>query len=409
MSSPSHSFAQDLAYGHTHAQLCFTPTSSIAVSIIVLRRHCPFGIHLEHLSPRWGPAKKSSIQLRLFYTVVIRTTRILLSQQILHHPVDWLRNYRACHARLRSSSAPACQRGGTTKMLQQASTSNPSLVPLRGQRPVVHLEHPPSVPRSASRGSFENGLATSLPPRRPPASFTRSASSHNNNIVTPAKRPISGHSSRQSSSDSIESVTTASSFTRASTSNYDSGSSDEEGLIQVAYTSSALTRHMPLDEVKSILRTSRINNTRQNITGLLLYRDGSFAQFLEGPTDAVDSLYDTIERDDRHHGVVRVLRQSITKRDFRQWSMAFRDLDMIKKCSSATSGSHHLGNEMTPEDAVNEGFSQLMNVGLRVGGPSDNEYRPDALGNAKLDLPADMSASMRRLVTTFYRFMDRPL
>ncbi len=64
--------------------------------------------------------------------------------------------------------------------------------------------------------------------------------------------------------------------------------------------------------------------------------------------------------------------------------MAFRDLDMIRNRSPTS--------EKAPEDHVIEGFSQLMNVGLRVGDSSDDEYRPDALGNAKLDLPADMSA-----------------
>lgn len=166
---------------------------------------------------------------------------------------------------------------------------------------------------------------------------------------------------------------------------------------------------MSLDEVKSILRASRINNTSKGITGLLLYRDGSFAQFLEGPADAVDALYDKIERDPRHHGVIRVLRQSVTKRDFREWTMAFRDLDMIRK-RSRSSGSDDFGSdELVSEMQVNEGFNQLMNVGLRVGDSYDYEYRPDALGNVKIDLPADMSAPMRKLVTTFYRLMDRPL
>ncbi|SPO19831.1 uncharacterized protein UTRI_00226_B [Ustilago trichophora] len=292
-------------------------------------------------------------------------------------------------------------------MLHQRSTS---VGPLSVQRPTVHREHPPSIPRSAihTANAFE-GFGELSSPTRPPASFTRSASSRSADAITPAKRPSSGHSSRQSSSDSINSVTTASSFTRASpTGSLDAGTPDEEDLIQVVYTSSARSRHMPIDEVKSILRASRLNNMGKGITGLLLYRDGSFAQFLEGPADAVDSLYDRIERDPRHHGVIRVVRQKVTKRDFRQWSMAFRDLDMIRN-RSPSAGSDEVGNEMAPEDHVNEGFSQLMNVGLRVGDSTDNEYRPDALGNAKLDLPADMSAPMRKLVTTFYRLMDRPL
>ena len=291
-------------------------------------------------------------------------------------------------------------------MLHHRSTSSTLVGPLGVQRPTVHLEHPPSIPRSALPGAnfYQD---TSSSPTRPPASFTRSTSTRNAAVVTPAKRPSSSHSSRQSSSDSISSVTTASSFTRTSAGSFDSETTAEQDLVQVVYTSSARSRQMSVDEVKSILRASRLNNTSKAITGLLLYRDGSFAQFLEGPADAVDGLYDKIERDPRHHGVIRVLRQSVTKRDFREWSMAFRDLDMIEKHRHTSTDSEM--DDPAPEDHVNEGFNQLMNVGLRVGDSSDYEYRPDALGNAKIDLPADMSAPMRKLVTTFYRLMDRPL
>ncbi|CBQ67585.1 conserved hypothetical protein [Sporisorium reilianum SRZ2] len=297
-------------------------------------------------------------------------------------------------------------------MLHQRSTSSTSIGQVDVQRPTVHLERPPSImPRSAQRdaASFVHGHAGAVSPTRLPASFTRTASSRSTDGITPAKRPSSSHSSRQSSSDSIESVSAVSSFTRASSGSVDSGVGEEDGLIQVVYTSSARSRSLSLDEVKSILRASRLNNTSQGITGLLLYRDGSFAQFLEGPADAVDALYDKIERDPRHHGVIRVLRQSVTKRDFREWSMGFRDLDMIQKRSSSSASEEAGSDELEPEAQVNEGFNQLMNVGLRVGDSSDYEYRPDALGNAKIDLPADMSAPMRKLVTTFYRLMDRPL
>ncbi|SNX81498.1 uncharacterized protein MEPE_00203 [Melanopsichium pennsylvanicum] len=292
-------------------------------------------------------------------------------------------------------------------MLHQHTTSS---APLSVQRLTVHHERPPSIPRSAMYTSnTSEGYGDLAFPTRPPASFSRSASSRNTNVITPAKRPSSSPSSRQSSSDSIDFFTTDSYSTRSSpTSSIDAGTPEEEDLIQVVYTSSARSRQMSNDEVKSILRASRFNNTGKGITGLLLYRDGSFAQFLEGPAHAVDSLYDKIERDPRHHGVIRILRQSVAKRDFREWSMAFRDLDLLRNVSPSAR-SDEMAGEKPPEEVLNEGFSQLMNVGLRVGDHSDDEYRPDAMGNAKLDLPDDMSAPMRKLVTTFYRLMDRPL
>ncbi|ETS63445.1 hypothetical protein PaG_01729 [Moesziomyces aphidis] len=297
-------------------------------------------------------------------------------------------------------------------MLHQQSASMGSM---GMQKPRVHLEHPPSIPRSYISSDSTVNLSVLSSPARPPASFTRSSSSRSSVASALPKRPFSNSSSRQSSSDSIDSVSSSTSSRLspissidAAGSSTDASSAEEDDLIQMVYTSSARSRHMSTDEVKSILRASRSNNSRLGITGLLLYRDGTFAQFLEGPADAVDALYDSIERDPRHHGVIRVLRQHVTKRDFKQWSMAFRDLDMIRR-RSPSAESDEVGDEISPEDQVNEGFSQLMNVGLRVGDSSDDEYRPDALGNAKLDLPADMSAPMRKLVTTFYRLMDRPL
>ncbi|KAJ1583210.1 hypothetical protein NDA12_005503 [Ustilago hordei] len=283
---------------------------------------------------------------------------------------------------------------------------NASSGPMQVQRPTVHLEYPPSVPRSTAHSSntYHQFSGSASAPPRPPASFTRSSDS-----IPVLSRPSLNHSSRQSSSESIDSVTTAISFNHVSPAgSLDARLPEEEDLIQVVYTSSARSRQMTKDEVKSILRTSRTNNTCKGITGLLLYHDGSFAQFLEGPAAAVDALYHKIEHDPRHHGVIRVLRQPVTKRDFKQWSMAFRDLDMIHKRSPSAS-SDEVGDEMAPENHVNEGFSQLMNVGLRVGDANDNDYRPDAYGHAKLDLPADMSVPMRKLVSTFYRLMDRPL
>ena len=103
-----------------------------------------------------------------------------------------------------------------------------------------------------------------------------------------------------------------------------------------------------------------------------------------------------------------MMRQSVEKRDFREWNMAFRDLDMLKKQMSGRSRNDNDNIDRDVEN-VQDGFSQLLNVGLKVGDQSDSEYRPDAFGNAKLNLPVDMSGSMKKLITTFYRLLDRPL
>lgn len=99
-------------------------------------------------------------------------------------------------------------------------------------------------------------------------------------------------------------------------------------MIQLVYISSAV--HLMDDqELKEILQIARENNTREDITGLLLYRGGNFIQVLEGPEDAVMNLYGKISRDPRHTGVETLLKGPITERQFADWSMGFQNVDKL--------------------------------------------------------------------------------
>ncbi len=85
---------------------------------------------------------------------------------------------------------------------------------------------------------------------------------------------------------------------------------EEEEIEQIVYTSSAFRRDMPSSDIEQILETSRRNNAKDDITGLLLYRDGSFVQFLEGPRSKVQQCYDRIAKDPRHRGLVIIYRKT---------------------------------------------------------------------------------------------------
>ena len=104
------------------------------------------------------------------------------------------------------------------------------------------------------------------------------------------------------------------------------GGSTGFSMIQMAYLSSTpvLLGH---DAIAEILVRSRINNERAGITGLLVYRDGSVLQFLEGEPDAVRSLFTRISSDPRHRGVIRLYEKEITQRDFPEWTMGFSALE----------------------------------------------------------------------------------
>ncbi len=76
-----------------------------------------------------------------------------------------------------------------------------------------------------------------------------------------------------------------------------------------------------------LLAKARENNTQLDVTGMLVYHDGNFLQVLEGSEAAVQSLFDTIRQDERHGSVIKLFERSIQQRQFKDWSMAFRQLD----------------------------------------------------------------------------------
>lgn len=80
-------------------------------------------------------------------------------------------------------------------------------------------------------------------------------------------------------------------------------------------------------ELNDILATSRKNNARSNISGMLLYKDGNLMQVLEGDESAVRVLYAKITGDDRHQGHMILWDGYESTRQFSDWSMAFRNLD----------------------------------------------------------------------------------
>jgi hypothetical protein len=97
-------------------------------------------------------------------------------------------------------------------------------------------------------------------------------------------------------------------------------------MVSVVYVSSAI-RLFSEDDLVALLNRSREKNTRLQLSGMLLYKDGNFLQVLEGPSDAVYSLFKAIREDDRHKGVLRLLEEQIDNRRFGDWAMAFRNLN----------------------------------------------------------------------------------
>ncbi len=93
-------------------------------------------------------------------------------------------------------------------------------------------------------------------------------------------------------------------------------------LYHIVYLSAA-SHSLSDDDLRAILSTSRPNNRKRGITGMLLYSDGGFIQALEGPKEEVTDLYRTIERDPRHGRIITLLEGPIEARNFPEWEMGF--------------------------------------------------------------------------------------
>ena len=97
---------------------------------------------------------------------------------------------------------------------------------------------------------------------------------------------------------------------------------EEIELAQWIYISAA-TIPFSQEDLKALLEKAREKNHKVNVSGMLVYHEGSFFQVLEGPAEEVENVYDLISGDQRHDDVQLLLKQSIEERSFPDWSMGF--------------------------------------------------------------------------------------
>ena len=97
-------------------------------------------------------------------------------------------------------------------------------------------------------------------------------------------------------------------------------------LFHLGYVS---TEKQPMiaDDLATLLKHASGRNQALGITGLLLHRDDSFFQVLEGDADSVRQVFESIRQDPRHHRIQVLFEGPIESREFTDWRMGFVDLD----------------------------------------------------------------------------------
>jgi len=100
-------------------------------------------------------------------------------------------------------------------------------------------------------------------------------------------------------------------------------------MKQLAYLSTAVCL-MTDAELLDLLKAARRRNAEHDITGVLLYSDGTFIQVLEGEDDSLDRIFNSILKDPRHKNVIKLIDSELEKKHFPNWNMGFAAIDKDK-------------------------------------------------------------------------------
>jgi hypothetical protein len=99
-------------------------------------------------------------------------------------------------------------------------------------------------------------------------------------------------------------------------------------LVHLIYRSRSLLGRgaaEPMAVLLELVTGARARNTRNGITGILLFDGCMFLQVLEGPLAAVEQTYERIVCDQRHAEIELVDLAPVEKRDYTGWTMAMLD------------------------------------------------------------------------------------
>ena len=97
-------------------------------------------------------------------------------------------------------------------------------------------------------------------------------------------------------------------------------------LRRIVYTSHATSNFCKRD-LLDLLHESRGYNSIDNISGVLIHREGCFLQIIEGEKADVADLFERISNDARHNKIDIIRDAEVSERLFPNWSMGCADFE----------------------------------------------------------------------------------
>ena len=93
-------------------------------------------------------------------------------------------------------------------------------------------------------------------------------------------------------------------------------------LRSIAYISRA-TRPLIPEDLDALLMDARLFNAGADVTGVLIFHQGRFFQYFEGPDDGVKAVYRRILESSSHTDIKELLNTEMQRRYFDTWHMGF--------------------------------------------------------------------------------------
>lgn len=137
-----------------------------------------------------------------------------------------------------------------------------------------------------------------------------------------------------------------------------------QNLIQIIYISRSTFESTELvngiePNVARILMKSRTNNKERGLVGVLYFGDGCFFQCLEGEEEAVDRLYATLLKDERHKDLELLSRKPIEALSFSDWAMKYVPLES-KMMALLKANGHDSFNPYIFNQSMTDSVLQLL-------------------------------------------------
>lgn len=144
---------------------------------------------------------------------------------------------------------------------------------------------------------------------------------------------------------------------------YEGNGRHAESLDVLAYRSVAVSPPTG-SGMQNLLRAAQTRNQALGLTGILLYDRGTYFQWLEGPPEGLNRVWDSIERDPRHRNISVLRNEPIGDRLFDGWDLRLAHGSQVR-IDAAIAAMEHSSERMIqvlrkPQSLVNLSLTAVV-------------------------------------------------